>query len=386
MQKTEFLVARVACAYFFVCPGLAYGVLTSRIPALQLQTGANEAQIGLLLLCLGISSLMALLSSSRLISRWGSRYILKISSLALVLAIIICCMAQSPLQLGLGCLLTGMSMGMVDVSINTQGIQMEQRYRVSCMASMHAAYSLGGVIGSLSGALFAGLGFSPLINVICILGPYSCFRLWAAPRLLNDLPVSPGERKKSGLFPPFVVMCGILAMFAYAAEGSVAEWGSLLLFTEKGASEHIAALVFAAFSTTTVLGRLLGDRLRGLLGDFVLMLGGALLACIGMLLVLLSDMASLCLVGYALMGGGLSPLVPILFSRAGRVPGISAGRASAIVSILSYSGLLFFPPLLGLVAHEKGLSNALLTVLAACLCLALGAFLFREKGNSGRSE
>ena len=71
--------------------------------------------------------------------------------------------------------------------------------------------------------------------------------------------------------------------------------------------------------------------------------------------------------------------MPTLFSRAGSCPGISAGRASAIVSILSYSGLLFFPPMLGFVAHEKGLQSALLIIVAACVILALGSFLFREK-------
>lgn len=168
-------------------------------------------------------------------------------------------------------------------------------------------------------------------------------------------------------------------MLSYAAEGSVAEWGSLLLFTVKGAGEHTAALVFAAFSITTVFCRLFGDRLRHVLSDFILLFGGSLLALAGMLLALFSPLPAVCLAGYALMGAGLSPIVPTLFSRAGSCPGISAGRASAIVSILSYSGLLFFPPMLGFVAHEKGLQSALLIIVAACVILALGSFLFREK-------
>ena len=382
MAWTELAVVRAACAYFFICPGLAYGVLTSRLPALKAQTGANESQIGLLLLCLGGSSLLALFSSDSLIRRWGSRRVLRASSLELLLAIALCCLAQTTSQLGAGCLLAGAGMGLVDVSINTQGIQIEQLYRTSCMSLMHACYSLGGVIGSLTGALFAGLGLSPFINAICALGGYAVVRLWAAPRLLYAAPM-PGpaspKREASRAMPPFVIMCGILAMLAYSSEGSVAEWGSLLLFTAKGADEHVAALVFAAFSGATVICRFFGDRLRHQLGDFALMLGGSLLAFFGMIFVLLSPAPALCLVGYSLMGVGLSPLVPTLFSRAGSCPGVTPGRASAIVSILSYSGLLFFPPMLGFVAHAKGLPNALLIVLAACACLAAGSLLFRKK-------
>lgn len=381
MKRTEFSITRASCAYFFLCPGLTYGVFTSRLPALKMQTGADESQIGLMLLCLGVSSLAALFCSSRLIARWGSRGVLKNSALILVIAVVLSCLAQTPVQLGAGCLLAGASMGLVDVAMNTQGIHTEHRYRTSCMSFMHAAYSFGGVTGSVTGAFFAGLGLSPFINAVCVLGVYACFLLKATSHLLSDMPASPAEEKKasSRALPLFVILCGVFSMLAYAAEGSVAEWGSLLLFTVKGAGEHTAALVFAAFSITTVFCRLFGDRLRHVLSDFILLFGGSLLALAGMLLALFSPLPAVCLAGYALMGAGLSPIVPTLFSRAGSCPGISAGRASAIVSILSYSGLLFFPPMLGFVAHEKGLQSALLIIVAACVILALGSFLFREK-------
>ena len=380
MKRTEFSITRAACAYFFLCPGLAYGVFTSRLPALKMQTGADESQIGLLLLCVGMSSLVALFCSSRLIALWGSRNLLKYGSMTLAAATALSCLAQTPLQLGAGCLIVGASMGLVDVSMNTQGIRTEHRYRTSCMSFMHAAYSFGGVTGSIAGAVFAGLGLNPFINAACVLGLYACFLGKASSRLLNDLPVSrQGGKDDSRSLPLFVLLCGVLSMLAYASEGSVAEWGSLLLFTVKGADEHTAALVFAAFSVTTVCCRLFSDRLRHVLSDFVLLFGGSLLALAGMLLALFSPLPAACLAGYALMGAGLSPIVPTLFSRAGSCPGISAGRASAIVSILSYSGLLFFPPMLGFVANEKGLLNALLIIVAACVILTLGSFLFRKK-------
>lgn len=43
MKWSEFSTARAACAYFFICPGLAYGLLTARLPALKAQTGADDA-------------------------------------------------------------------------------------------------------------------------------------------------------------------------------------------------------------------------------------------------------------------------------------------------------------------------------------------------------
>jgi fucose permease len=243
---------------------------------------------------------------------------------------------------------------------------------------MHASYSIGGVLGSIAGALFAGLGASTLLNFACVLVLYFCFYPLALPHMLADeTQQKDNELKKSGRIPLFVLLCGLLSMVAYSAEGSVAEWGSLFLFTVKGTSEFMAALVFGAFCTTMVLGRLVGDRLRCAFGDFPLLLAGASLAFLGMSTVLLSPWAALCLFGYALMGLGLAPIVPIFFSRAGSTPGITPGKASAVVSFMGYSGVLVFPPSLGWVAHNMGLGVALLTIPVLCAVLAVGSWGFR---------
>ncbi len=387
MNKKAFTTRRLACAYYFACPGLTYGILTSRLPALKSQTGADDGQIGLLLLCLGLSSLAALLSSNALIARFGSRKVLCLSALVMVAGACLCCLAGKPLLLGVFCIVTGFGMGLADVSMNTQGIQLEKRWNASCLSSMHAAYSLGGVCGSLTGAAFAAFSLAPIVQAASVLGAYTCLAPWAGRRLLKDAGNS--ERKsrvRPGLrpVPLFVLLCGGMSMLAYATEGSVAEWGSLLLHESRGASEQVSALVFAMFSLAMVSCRLFGDRLRFLFGDFCLVLAGSLLAFCGLAAVLLSPAPFVCLIGYTFMGIGVSPIVPILFSRAGSHPGVSPREASAVVAILSYSGLLFFPPFLGFLAQREGLPRALLTVLAACALLAAGSFALRKgKGRGG---
>ena len=378
MKLSAFTKARAACSYFFIGPGLIYGMFTSRMPALSMQTGADEAQIGLILLTLGVSGMVSLALSAWLIDRFTSRTVLRLSAPLLCLALPLAGLAASPLQLGLACAVVGLTMGFVDVSMNTQAIQIEQAYFRPCVSMMHASYSIGGVLGSIAGALFAGLGASTLRNFACVSALYFCCYPLTLPHMLADEPQQKGHaQKKNGRIPLFVLLCGLLSMVAYSAEGSVAEWGSLFLFTVKGTSEFMAALVFGAFCTTMVLGRLVGDRLRCAFGDFPLLLAGAILALLGMSTVLLSPWAALCLLGYALMGLGLAPIVPIFFSRAGSSPGITPGQASAIVSFMGYSGVLVFPPSLGWVAHTMGLSVALLTIPVLCAVLAAGSWAFR---------
>lgn len=154
----------------------------------------------------------------------------------------------------------------------------------------------------------------------------------------------------------------------------MAEWGSLYLFSCRGADEETAALAYGAFSVTSGVFRLFDDRLRSLWGDMRLSVGGALLAFAGMAIALVSPEPWFCLAGYCLMGMGLSPMVPIFFSRAGSCPGVAPEQASAAVSLLGYSGLLLFPPTLGFLGRTLGLDRALLVPLGLCALLALGAF------------
>ncbi len=380
MERSEFSAARRACAYFFMCPGLVYGLLTSRMPALKARTGADEAQLGLILLSLGAASLITLSGSAWLISRWGSRAVLRAGSAALLISLPLCGAASSPLALGFACMLIGLGMGLTDVSMNAQGILLERRGGRPCMSFLHAFYSFGAVLASAAGAFFAWAGAAPLVNFLCVIIAYALFMPFASARLQSDEPASRGfseERAGKKGIPLFIFLCGLLSMCNYASEGSVAEWGSLFLFSVKGADEYTAALAFGSFSVATVICRLFSDRLRYNFGDFPVAFCGSMSAAFGMAVVLFSPYAYTSLAGYAFMGAGFAPVIPILFSRAGSYPGIAPGKASAVVSVMSYGGMLFFPPVLGILAHRVGLDKALTVILALCLVLAAGTFLLK---------
>ncbi len=374
MKLSEFAIVRLACAYFFICPGITYGIFTSRLPALKAQTGANEAQIGLVLLCFGGASLISLFSSSWFLKKWGNRNLLLYGSITVLIAVILMGIASNPYFLGLFAMLGGLGTGFVDVSMNTQGVQIEKKYTVSCMSFMHASYSFGGVIGALSGSVFAGLGYGFLTNTVVMLGIYFLF-LFKAYRYL--LPEASEVKEKedttvNAFIPFFIIFCGVLAMIAYSCEGAVAEWGSLFMHGVKGALEQVAALVYAGFSVTTMFSRFFGDRMREYFGDMRLCAAGAVITVSGLSMALFLNGAVPALFGFALMGVGLSPMAPVLFSQAGQYSNFNVGKACAVVSIFAYSGLLFHPPLLGFIAHGYGLDKAMLVVLGMCIVLFFG--------------
>ena len=386
MKWTRFVRAKSVCAYFFVGPGLMYGLFTSRMPALKEQVQANEAEIGFILLAFGFAALVGLTSCASFIRRFTSRKVIRWASFVLMFTLPLCGCMTSPLGLGLAAVSMGFLTGLVDVAMNAQAIQLEKRFAAPCLALMHASYSLGGLIGALSSALFAALGLPPLVNFSIVMAVYMLPRPWAVPRLAKDQVVKnrEGAEEKKGrkgfALPPLVVIAaGLIAACCYSGEGTVGEWGSLYLFSIKGSSEQMAALVYACFSISTLTCRLFADMLRTHFSDFSLAFCGGILAVSGMCIVLNSPYAPLCLAGYCCMGLGMAPMVPLCFSFAGKCPHVTPDEASAVVSVLGYAGLLTCPPIIGTVAHAYGLDKALYIALLLTILLVVGSFLFRTR-------
>ena len=115
--------------------------------------------------------------------------------------------------------------------------------------------------------------------------------------------------------------------------------------------------------------RFFADRLREHFGNIRLCIVGSIIAVFGLALVLFTQGMPPALFGFALMGMGLSPVASVLFSLARNYPNVNNAKACATVSIFAYSGLLFFPPLLGFVAYGYGLDKTVFVVFAMCILL-----------------
>lgn len=378
---SAFQKERLACAYFFAVPGLIYGIFTARLPALKAMTGADDGMIGFLLLAFGAASFTGLLSCNFVMEKAGARRVMGYSSLVFPAAMCVGGLALSYWQLLVFCMLGGFAGGLCEVAMNAQGVVIEKRYKVLCMASLHACFSLGGAAGSLTGSLFARLELAPVWNFLIISLLYLLVWPLAYNKIYDEKSGDKGGATSQGhaKLPLFIYLCGLMSMLCYVSEGSVGEWGSILLHSVKGAPQDQAALVFASFCTTMVIFRFMGDRLRGRFGDFPIVLFGGLLGAACMTFILLSSSPVACLLAYGVMGIGFAPIVPILISRAGQCPGISPGRATSMVSIMSYTGLLAFPPLLGMLGDVIGLGKALWIIAACCLGVALGSPLLLQK-------
>lgn len=386
--------ARLACMFYFMAPGLAYGLVTSRMPALKNMTGATEGELGIILLCFGLSALIGLAFAPRLIAKISAKTTLLASSLACMVFVVLVSFSSSVWFFGIAMALLGICMGLCDVTMNVQGVEVERAYKKSSMNILHAGYNIGAAAAACAGSIFAATNFGVWVNFVLPVAIMAGMLWWAEPRLVTGNLEKPERSESSPLVSvepkkrlPFLVwVCGLLCVCCYVSEGSVGEWGSLYLHQEKAAPESIAALVFAGFSICSLLCRLVADRLRNNFGDFLVSTAGATLALAGMLTVLSSSSWSICLIGYAMMGLGQAPIVPIAFSRAGAIKGVSTARATSLVSLLAYAGLLFAPPAFGLSAEHFGLHTALCAVPVLLTITVLLAFLLGRLIKHSRED
>lgn len=386
--------ARLACMFYFMAPGLAYGLVTSRMPALKNMTGATEGDLGIILLCFGLSALIGLAFAPRLIAKISAKTTLLASSLACMVFVVLVSFSSSVWFFGIAMALLGICMGLCDVTMNVQGVEVERAYKKSSMNILHAGYNIGAAAAACAGSIFAATNFGVWVNFVLPVAVMAGMLWWAEPRLVTGNLEKPERSESSPLVSvepkkrlPFLVwVCGLLCVCCYVSEGSVGEWGSLYLHQEKAAPESIAALVFAGFSICSLLCRLVADRLLNNFGDFLVSTAGATIALAGMLTVLSSSSWSICLIGYAMMGLGQAPIVPIAFSRAGAIKGVSTARATSLVSLLAYAGLLFAPPAFGLSAEHFGLHTALCAVPVLLTITVLLAFLLGHLIKHSRED
>jgi MFS family permease len=169
------------------------------------------------------------------------------------------------------------------------------------------------------------------------------------------------------------VLCGV----AFVVESGIENWSALYLETELDASPAVGGLGPGLFAAAMVAGRSLGHWLETVVGDRLLLMGGAVTAGGGLALAAVAPAVPVALVGFALGGAGISVAAPTLFGAAGRgAPDAERGSAVASVTTVSYLGFLGGPPLMGVVSGALDLRAgvAMLAGIAVLLAAATASF------------
>jgi predicted MFS family arabinose efflux permease len=383
-MKTTGLKQRVSTRLAFLAAGMAMSSWAPLVPYAQARTGVEAAQLGLLLLCLGIGSLLAMPVTGILAARFGCRRVILLSGLGCCAVFPFLAIAPSAPLLALALFLFGATIGTLDVSMNVQAVIVEKDYGGALMSGFHGLFSVGGIVGAGSMSAMLWLGMDIVSASVAMTIAVALVLLAAGPNLLREAPAA--ERDAPLLVVPrgAVVLIGVLCMFVFLAEGAVLDWSAVLL-TNGGMSGAQGGLGYAAFAVAMTIGRLNGDRIVQRWGGRRIMLLGGLASALGFLLVVLAPSAWLALPGFVLIGCGASNIVPVLFTAAGSQRDMPASLAVSAISTIGYAGILAGPGVIGLVAHAVGLQWAFAALACGMLVVALsGSSVAPAAGGDAR--
>jgi MFS family permease len=369
---------RIAVGALFFIQGIGFSSWASRIPTIQDKLNLSETQLGLVLFIIPVGLMFSLPCSGWLVSRYGSRQVVNASIVCYFTTLVFIGLSSSILQLLMALFAFGLFGNMVNISLNTQAVNVEALYSKTIMSSFHGLWSIAGFAGAAIGTLMIGQQVEPVYH----------FLIAAALSLLILAIFSKGTihsdsgTKSGGKFVwpdrPLVLL-GLISFFSLVCEGAMFDWSGVYFKKVVLAKESWMGAGYAIFMCSMAAGRFIADKLVARLGlKRMLQINGVMTAT-GLLISVLFPTLVTAMIGFSMVGFGISSVVPLVYSAAGKSKILSPGTAIATVSSIGFIGFLVGPPVIGLIAGAFDLRISFFVIAMMGLCVTLIARFVREE-------
>lgn len=355
----------------FLVAGIAMAAWAPLVPFAKARVGVEDGTLGLLLLCLGLGSIVAMPITGVLASRFGCRAIIVASAIAVAVVLPFLAVVDTVPGLAIALALFGASVGTVDVAINIQAVMVEKDSGRNMMSGFHGLFSLGGIIGAGGVSLLLGQGVAPLAATLAISAMLVVLLAASFQGLLSYGNREAGDTPLFVVPKGIVIFIGLLCFLVFLGEGAILDWSALFLIGTHQVDPAQAGFGYTMFAIAMTAGRLAGDRIVKTLGGMKVVVAGGLVAAAGFLLAVLAPAQPLAFIGFLLVGIGASNIVPVLFTAAGKQTRMPASLAIAAITTLGYAGILAGPAAIGFVAQHWSLSMAFLLVAVGLIFVAV---------------
>ncbi|UOQ65973.1 MFS transporter [Hymenobacter volaticus] len=347
--------ARIAIALFFFLSGFGFSTWASRIPTIQSQLSLDEAQLGGVLFALPTGLMLTLPVTSILLQRFNSRQVMLVGAVLYNVALALLGFAQETWQLVALLFCFGCSRNLLNISVNAQSVGVQALYDRSIIASFHGVWSVAGFAAAAVGSGLVAAGVLPKYHFLVVAVVLTAVAIYFFPNTLDIRPDP--EKRKTGFSLPdkTLLKFGIIAFASMACEGTMYDWSGIYFEKAVHMSKETATIGFAVYMVAMTTGRFSGDWLANRYGVKPMLHYSGLLMTCGLGLAALVPVPLVAGLGFVLVGLGVSCVIPMVFSMAGRTSALSSGSAIAAVSMVGYFGFLVVPPVVGFVAKAANL-------------------------------
>ncbi|UBU17937.1 MFS transporter [Nonomuraea gerenzanensis] len=379
---------RQALFLFFLLPGIAMSSWVTRTPDLRDGLEATTGQMGWILFGLSLGSMLGILSSGRLTSRYGTRPVIGLGTALIVASLAVISagslLSSVPLVVA-GLCGFGAGMGAGDVAVNVDGADVERITGRTTLPALHGCFSLGTVIGACAGIAATAAGFPvhghlAAVTLLCAaILLYAIRSVPAGTGLGTAEHPGPGSPRPALWRDTRLLLIGAIVLAMALAEGAANDWLPLLMVDGHGLDATSGSLVYTGFAAAMTAGRFCGTFFLDRFGRTAVMRASAASGALGLLLVIFSGNAVLAGAAVLFWGLGASLGFPVALSAAGETGPEQTARVS-LVATIGYVAFLVGPPGLGFLGDHWGLRPAMLVVLA---CVA-AAFVLAPAVDTGR--
>lgn len=360
----------------FFSQGAMFASWAAHIPVIKAQLGVSDATLGTVLLAPPVGAAVAMLITGRLLSRFGSRRVIRPSMLGYCVAAVSVGESRSAWVLGATLAAWGACGGSLDVSTNTQAVAVERAQGRHLLPLLHGSWSVGALTGAGVGTAAVALRIPLTPQMLAMAIPALLITLVLGSELLDDAAGHAVTRTGIRMqwrtrVPRAALFLGTIALATMLCEGAVLDWSAIYIRGLGHGAAGISGLGYAAFAVTMAAVRLTGARLLDQFPARLLLSVLATLAAVAMAFALATGVVATAIAGFACLGAGTGLVMPTVLTAAGRVSGLTSGAAITGVSACGWIGYMGGPPMIGHLAQLSSMRAALLIIPVLTLIIAV---------------
>lgn len=351
-----------AIGMVFISVGFLFGNWATLIPYIKQKFDLNDAQLGLLLLSFPIGATVMNPFSTFFINRFG---MLNTTILGLILlaTTFICPVGASWLPLtSFSLIIVGMCLSVTNVAMNTCVTSLEHQYGINIMSTCHGMFSAGLMFGSIAASILRGMKVEPVLQMAVIAIVITALVLLLRPTILSihEEKITEEESGQAKFILPkgALLLMILISLCTNVTEGTMADWTAVYMRDVVQTDDYFIGWGLAGYSMFMSLGRFVGDALIPRFGGNAVLRTGGIIAALGIVLAIIFPYTITAILGFTLVGAGVSCGAPILYGSAARVPGMAKGAGLATMNTFSMGGFLAGPVLIGFISKSINLPFA----------------------------
>ncbi len=316
------------------------------------EIGLSKKNFGYILLLFGIGSIFSMQATNKLlIPKLGPHFLLPLGVIAFSVIIFLWVSTETAFTFALMTVPVGFSFGVISPCAIIITVETEQATGQRLLPLHHACFSIGSLLGVLIGGFFASLAFPPLslffaLMLLGILYGLTCLIFSNTQRQIKPL-----QKFRFGIPTGDTLFLGAVAAISMATIGIILDWSALWLTHDIGLALALGGVGIFAFNSSEIVARMFGASLISRFGERGMGTSAMLLGCVSMAAATYSQSLATIVFGFAAFGFCSANFIPLVMGLAARRNPENASKIVSDITTVSFTGFLFGPPLVGLVAE-----------------------------------